>query len=201
MICIWLICIWFTYLRIEDMAPACPEAVSLQDPGASGEALFHPEIVTAYNGLPKKFDSCTTLPALGCGRAPGVRSLHKRCVWMRLVVGPEMIDQWTFGIVRVSNVRPGSKNWGRCSRAICAWLQRVEKLSKGWLVPGGPPIFPCDHPTLVIQQKGSTCIAIIASMFTLQQMTHGKDTVNRISKHTKTKDNAGDAMWCNVFPG
>lgn len=63
-----LICIWFACLRIEDMTPACPEAVSLQDPGAS--ALFRPNSSQTKNQNPKKKNrllhhaSCTSCTGL-----------------------------------------------------------------------------------------------------------------------------------------
>ena len=77
-ICV-LICIWFACLRIEDMTPACPEAVSLQDPGAS--ALFRPNSSQTKNQNPKEnwllhdtsYASCTGLWPRSRGAVPSGR--------------------------------------------------------------------------------------------------------------------------------
>lgn len=173
-----LIYICCACLRIEDMTPACPEAVSLQDPGASW-ALCRPNSSdqNPINLTPARHFQWAVAALQECGP------------FTRLANIPSI------GKIRVSKQLRTLQ-----SRDLC--LQRVEKLRKGWrgyswfLATG----LQLSHAIIQPWWFSSTCIA---SMF-----AHFRTTKNDTKKEyytmtwlniTKTMDAANYAMWCYVF--
>lgn len=148
--------------------------------GSWGICFVSPQLVTDQKPKSeKKIDSCTTLPALpalGCGRAPGVRSLH-RCVWQ------------TFGIVREDsffNLKPSTSSTFKKTKdaAVVRFVPpaRQVKLRKGWLIPlilAASWRRASNFPMRSSNLGDSAALALHPCSHTskLQKLTQGKGTI------------------------
>lgn len=171
-----LICIWFACLRIEDMTPACPEAVSLQDPGAS--ALFRPNSSQTKNQNPKKkstparhflhFLHWAVAALQECGPFTGAFGKHSG----------------SFGKIRVSNLRPLRPSKKTKDAAVVRFVPpaRQVKLRKGWLIPlilAASWRRASNFPMRSSNLGDSAALALHPCSHTskLQKLTQGKGTI------------------------
>ena len=165
-----LICIWFACLRIEDMTPACPEAVSLQDPGAS--ALFRPNSSQTKNQNPKKnrllhHASCTSCTGLW----PRSRSAVPSGRFVFLISNLRLLR----------HLRPSKKTK---DAAVVRFVPpaRQVKLRKGWLIPlilAASWRRASNFPMRSSNLGDSAALALHPCSHTskLQKLTQGKGTI------------------------